>query len=97
MIVLGRSYLIGEKKMFTRCVAALAVLALVAVASCASTSDNLQRVSAMSIGNNTLPENVTLSNVDRGATSVKWTAATGGQMYSCSADDMVRRPYCAKR
>ena len=51
----------------------------------------------MSIGNNTLPENVTLSNIDRGATSVKWTAMAGGQTYSCSADDMVRRSYCAKR
>ena len=73
---------------------AFAVLSLVA---CASTSDNLQRASAMSIGNNTLPENVALSNIDRGATSVKWTAIAGGQTYSCSADDMVRRPYCARR
>ena len=75
----------------------LAASGVMVLAGCASTSDNLQRASAMAIGNNTLPENVTLANIDRGATSVKWTAVTSGQTYSCSADDMVRRPYCAKR
>jgi hypothetical protein len=74
-----------------------AAIAFSVLAACASTSDNLQRASAMSIGNNTLPESVTLADIERGATSVKWTAKTGGQTYSCSADDMVRRPYCAKR
>jgi starvation-inducible outer membrane lipoprotein len=83
--------------MKTRYAALSIILAALSLTACASTSDNLQRASAMSIGNNTLPENVTLSNIDRGATSVKWTAMAGGQTYSCSADDMVRRPYCAKR
>lgn len=51
----------------------------------------------MSIGSNLLPEAVTVSDIARSATSVKWTAKAEGQTYSCSADDMVRRPYCAKR
>jgi len=84
-------------EMKTRYFAIPATLVILSLAACASTSDNLQRASAMSIGNNTLPENVMLSNIDRGATSVKWTAVAAGQTYSCSADDMVRRPYCAKR
>lgn len=66
------------------------------LASCASTSGNLERATAMSIGHNVAPENVTVSEVKRGATSVTWSAVTPLGPYACSADDMVRRPYCVK-
>ncbi len=70
---------------------------LIALAGCASSTDNLQRASARLIGNNTSPESVGISNVQRGATEVRWTAtARNGATYSCSADDMVRGPSCAK-
>ena len=71
---------------------------LLALAACASSVESLQSASAMSIGNNTRPASVTISNVQRGATEVRWTASVpGGATYSCEADDMVRRPYCLKR
>jgi len=71
---------------------------LLALAACASSVESLQSASAMSIGNNTRPANVTVSNVQRGATKVTWTATLpGGASYSCEADDMVRRPYCFRR
>lgn len=63
---------------------------------CASTSDNLQRESARSIGD-VMPDAVQVSNIDRGATSVKWDASTAKGSYSCSADDMLRRVLCVKR
>lgn len=66
-------------------------------AGCASTVDNLQRATAQTIGNNTSPESVAISNVDRGVTNVKWDATAPSGRYACSADDMVRRPYCVKK
>ena len=74
----------------------LAFVALVAMAGCASTNANLQRETARSIGN-TMDEDVTVSDVDRSATSVKWNAQTKDATYRCSADDMVRRVNCVKR
>lgn len=71
---------------------------LTALAGCASSTDNLQRASATFMGHNVSPENVGVSNVQRGATEVRWTAtAPNGTAYSCSADDMVRRPSCAQQ
>jgi hypothetical protein len=62
---------------------------------CASTAENLQRETARFIGDIS-PDQVRVSNIQRGMTDVKWEAETPKGAYSCSADDMVRRPYCAK-
>jgi hypothetical protein len=62
----------------------------------ASTPENLQREPARFIGDIS-PDQVKVSNIQRGVTDVKWEAETPKGLYSCSADDMVRRPYCAKR
>ncbi len=43
------------------------------------------------------PDQVQVSNVKRGVTDVKWEADTPKGAYNCSADDMVRRPYCSKK
>ncbi|MDR2214049.1 MAG: hypothetical protein LBE21_10560, partial [Pseudomonadales bacterium] len=64
---------------------------------CASTGENLQRETALSIGENTSPEQVTISNVERSVTSVKWSASAPSGNYECSADDMVRRVVCTKQ
>ena len=69
---------------------------LVVVASCASAPGNLQRETARVLGD-VSPDAVTVSNVDRGITSVKWDAATPKGPYACSSDDMLRRPYCVKK
>jgi hypothetical protein len=71
------------------------LLALGAIAGCASTTANLQRETANFI--NAAPEDVTVSNVDRGATAVKWDAQAKGDTYKCNADDMVRRVHCIKK
>ena len=63
---------------------------------CASNMDNLQRETARFVGD-VRPDTVTVKDVNRGATSVKWEAETPKGPYSCSADDMLRRVYCAKR
>ncbi len=67
-----------------------------AVVGCASTSENLQRETARNIGD-VDPDRVTVSNVNRGVTSVRWDAETPKGPYSCSADDMVRRVHCVKK
>lgn len=67
------------------------------LSACASGNVNLARASAMSIGQNVAPEEVTVSDVHRGAMSVRWLASTSKGHYACSADDMVRRPYCVKQ
>jgi hypothetical protein len=63
---------------------------------CASTSENLQRETARFVGDIS-PDQVKVSNIQRGMTDVKWEAETPKGPYSCSADDMVRRAYCVKR
>ena len=71
---------------------------LIVLTGCASSVDNLQRASAVSIGKNVLPENIRISDVQRGITDVRWTATLfGGLAYICSADDMVRHSSCATR
>jgi hypothetical protein len=64
---------------------------------CASTGDNLQRETARSIGGNVSPEQVTVSDIDRGVSDLKWKAAAPSGNYDCSADDMVRRVLCTKK
>lgn len=66
------------------------------VCGCASTESNLQRESARVIGHGTTPEQVTVSNIDRGISNVKWVAKTSRGSFNCSADDMVRRVYCTR-
>jgi len=72
-------------------------IALVALVGCANTSANLQRETARFIGGSVSPEQVAISDVDRGITSVKWKASAPAGNYDCSADDMVRRVYCTKK
>jgi hypothetical protein len=74
------------------------VAALVVILSgCASTGDNLQRETARSIGGNVSPDDVTVSDIERGITSVKWKASAPSGKFDCSADDMVRRVLCTKK
>ena len=64
---------------------------------CASSTGSLQRASATYIGRDTSPESVQISNVQRGALDVRWTAtAPNGAIYACSADDMLRQATCAR-
>lgn len=76
--------------------ACMVALVACATAGCANTTANLQRETARFIGD-VLPEEVAVSNVDRGVTSVKWDAQSKGKSYKCSADDMVRRVHCVNR
>lgn len=63
--------------------------------ACASTNDNLQRATAVEIGN-TRTGDVTVSDINRKATSVSWTAKAPAGCYECDADDMVRKVHCVK-
>ena len=75
----------------------LCTLVLLAfIAGCASTPDNLARESARTIGA-LRPDQVTISEVKRSATSVSWVATTPSGVYDCFADDMVRRVNAVKR
>lgn len=74
----------------------LSLSLIVSVAGCASTTENLQRETARSIGDVT-PQAVAVKNVNRGVTSVSWEADSPKGAYSCSADDMVRRVHCVKK
>jgi uncharacterized protein YcfL len=64
--------------------------------ACANTDANLRRESARVISDLT-PNEVVVSDVDRGTTNVDWKAATPKGNYVCSADDMLRRVNCVKR
>jgi ABC-type Fe3+-citrate transport system substrate-binding protein len=72
------------------------IVAMFIVIACANTDANLKRETARSIGNLT-PDEVTVSDVDRGMTNVDWKATTPNGNYKCSADDMLRRVNCVKR
>jgi hypothetical protein len=73
-----------------------AVLILIGIlAGCASTADNLLQETARSIGAN--PADVAVSRIERGMTTVKWTAVAPTGKYDCSADDMVRKVLCVKQ
>ena len=66
-----------------------------ALVGCASTPANLQRETARFVGGIS-SEQVTVSNIERGMTDVKWKAKTPSGTYNCEADDMVRRVNCTK-
>ena len=78
--------------MKTACLLAFVVL----IAGCASSIENVQRETARSIGGDVLPDKVIVKDIDRRATSVKWSAETPKGAYACSADDMMRRVLCVK-
>jgi predicted secreted protein len=63
--------------------------------ACASDDTSLQRATAMSVPGNVSLDRVAVSDVDRSLMSVTWRATINGRAYACSADDMVRRPYCS--
>lgn len=68
----------------------------IVVVGCASTTENLQRETARSIGD-VAPQAVAVKNVNRGVSSVSWEADSPKGPYACSADDMVRRVLCVKK
>ena len=72
------------------------VVTMVMFIACANTDVNLRRETARSIGDLT-PNEVVVSDVDRGAMNVDWKASTPKGNYVCSADDMLRRVNCVKR
>jgi hypothetical protein len=74
----------------------LTLLASFLCAACANTDVNLRRETARFIGDLT-PDEVSVSNVNRGLSNVDWIAATPKGRYKCSADDMLRRVSCVKR
>jgi hypothetical protein len=74
----------------------LALLLLMSLVGCASSPVNLQRETARVLGQQLPPSSVEVSNIDRSIRSVTWTAVAQGRRYQCSADDMVRRPYCVE-
>ena len=78
-------------------IAPLVAVSVLAISGCASTGGSLQLATASFIGGNVAPEQVTVTDVKRSAMQIKWQAATPKGHYSCSADDMVRRPYCVKQ
>lgn len=73
----------------------IAAVALM-LAGCASTTDNLARETARTIGG-LRSDQVAVSDVRRGITSVSWVATTPSGVYDCEADDMVRRVNAVKR
>ncbi len=78
-----------------RVIAISLLLASVALSSCASNQSSLQRATAENIGAD--PGSVEVSDIERSAMEVNWTAIVKGKKYKCSADDMVRRPHCRER
>lgn len=74
----------------------LTVALALTLAGCASTSANLARETARAIGG-LRSDQVTISDVRRGMTSVSWVATTPDGTYDCESDDMVRRVNVVKR
>jgi len=72
------------------------IAATLILAGCASTSNNLARETARTIGG-IKSEDVAVSGVKRGVTSVSWVATTPSGVYDCESDDMVRRVNAVKR
>lgn len=69
------------------------ILALGSIVGCASTVSNLQLATAEAV-RTVEPQQVQVSNVQRRATQVQWTASTPQGTVQCWADDMVRRVVC---
>lgn len=59
--------------------------------------DSLTRETVRAIGGKATPDAIELRNIDRGMVAVKWDAIYGGNIYKCSADDMLKRVFCAQR
>jgi len=78
-------------------IVAISIVGCVNLIGAASSEENLKRETARSIGGNISPEQVKVSDIDRGATNVKWKASAPSGNYECSADDMVRRVLCVKK
>lgn len=76
----------------------LGAAGLLVLAACASSVENLQSATATAIGGRTSPDSIAITDVHRGATEVSWLATGPSRaVYACRADDMLRRPYCARR
>lgn len=82
-----------KKQMQLICISIVALVLF----GCANTNDNIKIETARSIGGNISPEDVTLTEIDRGMTTVKWKAAAPSGNFACSADDMLRRVLCVKK
>ena len=67
-----------------------------ACGACANSDANLKRESARVIGGLS-PEDITVTEVNRGMMNVDWKANTQKGVYNCSSDDMMRRPFCVKK
>ena len=76
---------------------AIIIIVLVFLSACASTTENLGMETARFLGGNITPDQIRVSDIDRGATNVKWKAAAPNGNYECWADDMVRKVSCAKK
>jgi hypothetical protein len=74
-----------------------ALIALSSLSGCASTTENLRMETARFLGGNVSPGQVTVTDIDRGASNVKWKAAAPNGNYDCWADDMLRKVSCAKQ
>ena len=64
--------------------------------ACQNSDVNLKRETARFLGNVT-PDQISVSDVNRGMTNVDWSAATPRGHFCCSADDMLRRVNCVKK
>jgi hypothetical protein len=64
---------------------------------CANTDPNIIRETARVIGGNVSPEHVTITNIDRGMSSMTWEAAAPTGNYNCSGDYLLRRVLCDKK
>ena len=72
------------------------VTAAFLLVGCASTPGNLSRETARTIGG-LRSDQISVSDVKRSVTSVRWVATTPSGVYDCEADDMVRRVNAVKR
>ncbi|APC97068.1 hypothetical protein [Francisella frigiditurris] len=66
------------------------------LASCASSETGLKQATANNIGG-VLSNDVAVSDIDRGATTVSWKAKVNNTNYSCESDDMVRKVNCVAK
>ncbi len=66
------------------------------VIGCASSTQNIKSKTASHIGG-VLSDQVTITNIDRGMTEVKWNAKTPNGSYRCEADDMMKNVNCVKK
>lgn len=82
-----------KKQIQIVCVSIIALVLL----GCANTNDNIKFETARSVGGNVSPEEVVITDVDRGMTTVKWKATVPNGNFVCSADDMLHKVLCIKK